>query len=224
MVGRRALIAGGSKGVGLACAHGLAAEGVDLALAARTVGPLKDATRELRNGYDIEITSHSCDLARPDHRQALAEVVGPVDIVVNCAGTIPAGDLASLDDQRWRDAWDLKLFGTINLCRLFLPRMLTRGSGVIINVFGAMAPSAGGEHLAAFTGSAALDSLTRALGSTSGADGVRVVGVGVPIESDPAAISAVAEAVADVVVFLASDRASMVSGTVLAVDGGASGR
>lgn len=218
--GRRALITGGSKGVGLACAHGLAAEGVNLAIAARTVGPLKDATRLLRDAYDIEVTSHSCDLSRSDHQGALAEVVGPVDILVNNAGTIPDGDLLTVDEGRWRQAWDLKVFGYLNLCRLLLPMMTRRGSGVIINVIGAAGEGPTAEQLAGVAGRSALEAATTALGSASALDGVRVVGVTIPSDLDDGGTARVA----DVVSFLASDRASMVSGTVLTVDGGAGGR
>lgn len=218
--GRRALITGGSKGVGLACAHGLAAEGVNLAIAARTVEPLKDATRLLRDTYDIQVTSHSCDLSRADHQQALAEVVGPVDILVNNAGTIPAGDLHSVDEAEWRQAWDLKVFGYLNLCRLLLPTMVNRGSGVIVNLIGGEGDGPAAEQLAGVAGRSALESSTVALGAASALDGVRVVGVTIPAELDGAS----AARVADVVSFLVSDRASMVSGTVLTVDGGAGGR
>lgn len=217
LAGRRALITGGSRGVGLACAHALAAEGVDLALAARTVEPLKEATRRLRDNYDVAVTSHACDLSRVDHQRALADVVGPVDIVVTSAGALPPGDLSSLDDEAWRRTWDLNVFGVIGLCRLVLPTMTERGAGVIVNVIAGAGADDEGGWLAGETGGPAVEALTRSLGTTSVDDGVRVVGVRVP--AGDAAIDPTA--VADVVVFLASDRASMVSGTVLAVDGGA---
>ncbi|MEM7275857.1 MAG: SDR family NAD(P)-dependent oxidoreductase, partial [Actinomycetota bacterium] len=139
LAGKRALITGGSRGIGLACAHGLAAAGVHLAIAARDIAPLKAVTRELRDGYDIDVTSHSCDLARSEHQTALVDVVGPVDILINNAGAIPAGDIEAIDEKEWRAAWDLKVFGYINLCRLVLPQMVDRGDGVIINVIGAAA-------------------------------------------------------------------------------------
>lgn len=250
LAGKRALVTGGSKGIGLACAHTLAAEGVDLAIAARDVEPLKEATRVLRAAYEIEVTSHSCDLGRAEHQRALAEVVGPVDILINNAGAIPPGDLATVDDASLRQAWDLKVFGYINLCRLVLPTMLERGSGVIVNVIGAAADRPRAGYIAGAAGNSALVGLTVALGADSAPGGVRVVGVnpgltltdrletmlrgqalenwGDPdrwrelIPDDPA--PATAQQVADVVVFLASERASMVSGTVVTVDGGASGR
>jgi len=245
--GKRALITGGSKGIGLACAHALAAEGVDLAIAARTVGPLKDATRELRADYGIEVSSHSCDLTRPEHQAALAEVVGDVDILINNAGSIPGGGLDAVDESTWRNAWDLKVFGTINLTRLMLPNMRRRGVGVVINIIGSASEFPHGRYLAGAAGNGALANFTRALGAEVFSEGVRVVGVspgvthtermesllrtqaqerfGNPDRWDDLLLSgpppARPEEIAAIVVFAASDRASYLSGTVITVDGGA---
>jgi len=245
--GKRALITGGSKGIGLACAHAFAAEGVDLAIAAREVGPLKDATRELRGDYGIEVSSHSCDLTRPEHQVALAEVVGDVDILVNNAGSIPGGGLDAVDEKTWRRAWDLKVFGSINLTRMLLPAMRRRGVGVVVNIIGAAAEFPRPDYLAGAAGNGALTNFTRALGAEVFSEGVRVVGVspglthtdrmesllrtqaqqrfGNPDRWDDLLLSgpppARPEEIADIVVFAASDRASYLSGTVITVDGGA---
>ena len=248
--GKRALITGGSKGIGLACAHALAAEGVHLAIAARTVGPLKEITRELRGTYDVEVTSHSCDLSRSEHQAALVDVVGDIDLLVNNAGAIPGGTIDAVPEKEWRAAWDLKVFGYINLCRMVLPQMVERGAGVIVNVIGSAAVRPKPDYVAGAAGNSALVGLTTALGSISLKSGVRVVGVNPGltltnrledllresaerklgnadrweelIPTDPA--PATAEQVADVVLFLASERAGHVSGTTITVDGGASGR
>jgi NAD(P)-dependent dehydrogenase (short-subunit alcohol dehydrogenase family) len=244
--GKRALITGGSKGIGLACARALAAEGVHLAIAARTVGPLKEVTRELRDNHDVEVTSHACDLARPEHQNALADVVGDVDILINNAGAIPGGTIDAVEDKQWRAAWDLKVFGYINLCRLILPRMTDRGSGVIVNVIGAAADHPQAGYVAGTAANSALVGLTAALGAESVKSGVRVVGVNpgltltdrfetllreraertfndperwpdlVPSDPPPAE----PEQIADIVVFLASDRAAQISGTTITADGG----
>ncbi len=245
--GKRALITGGSKGIGLACAHALAAEGVDLAIAARQVAPLKDVTRDLRTGYGIDVTSHSCDLSRPEHQAALAEVVGDIDILVNNAGSIPAGDLLTVEEKDWRQAWDLKVFGYINLTRLVLPMMQRRGSGVIVNVIGSAAEFPRPDYVAGAAGNAALVNFTRALGARTFEHGVRVVGInpglthtdrleamlrqqaaerfGNPERWDDLLLSGPPPArpseVADLVVFVASDRAGLLSGTVITADGGA---
>lgn len=245
--GKRALITGGSKGIGLACAHAFAAEGVNLAIAAREIESLKAATRTLRSDYGIEVTSHSCDLTRTEHQVALAEVVGDIDILVNNAGGIPGGDLATVEEKVWRQSWDLKVFGTINLIRLLLPAMRRRGSGVVVNVIGAAHAFPHGDNIAGAAANGALANLTRALGAEIFLDGVRMVGVspgltdtgrmetllrqqaavrfGNPDRWEDLLLSgpppARPEEIADVVVFAASERASHLSGTIVTVDGGA---
>lgn len=245
--GKRALITGGSKGIGLACAHAFAAEGVDLAIAARQVGALKEVTRDLRTRYGVEVTSHSCDLARPEHQAALAKVVGDIDILVNNAGAIPGGDLLAVGEKDWREAWDLKVFGYVNLTRLVLPMMQRRGSGVVVNVIGAAAEFPRGDHVAGAAANAALANLTRALGAQTFEQGIRVVGIspgltqtdrletllrqraadrfGNPERWHDLLLSgpppARPEEIADLVVFVASDRAGFLSGTVITADGGA---
>lgn len=248
--GKRALITGGSRGIGRACARALAAEGVHVALAAREVGPLKEITRELRDSYDIDVSSHACDLARSEHQAALIDVVGDIDILINNAGAIPSGTIDSVDEKEWRAAWDLKVFGYINLCRLVLPQMTDRRAGVICNIIGAAADRPSADYVAGAAGNSALVGLTKALGARSLQRGVRVFGInpgltltdrmetmlrssaertlGNPdrweelIPTDPA--PATVEQIADVALFLSSERASHVSGTVLTVDGGSSAR
>jgi NAD(P)-dependent dehydrogenase (short-subunit alcohol dehydrogenase family) len=141
------------------------------------------------------------------------------------------------------------VFGYINLCRLVLPRMEARRSGVIINVVGAAAIRPRPDYIAGAAGNSALVAFTRALGQRSVRHGVRVVAVNpgpiltdrleemlraaaaerfgnperwddlIPSDPGPGTI----EQVADVVTFLASDRASHISGTAITVDGGATG-
>ena len=142
------------------------------------------------------------------------------------------------------------MFGYINLCRMMLARMTERGSGVIVNIIGAAADRPRPDYVAGAAGNSALVGLTKALGSSSLTEGVRVVGInpgltltarmetllresagralGNPerweelIPNDPA--PATAAQIADVAVFLASDRAAQISGTTVTVDGGSSGR
>ncbi|MEM8923223.1 MAG: short-chain dehydrogenase/reductase [Actinomycetota bacterium] len=247
--GRKALVTGASRGIGLACARALAAEGCDLALAARDVRRLKDAVKGIRTDYRVGVTSHATDLSVDHRRRALIDVVGEVDILVNNAGAIPSGDLAAIDDDAWREAWELKVFGYIDLTRMMLPEMVARGGGVIINVIGAAAIRPSPGYITGASGNAALVGFTRALGQQSVADGVRVVAVNpgliltdrmedmlraaaeerfgnperwddlVPTDPEPGT----PEQVADVVAFLASDRASHISATAITVDGGANG-
>ena len=144
LAGRRAVITGASKGIGLGCALALAREGCDVALAARSADVLVRAAEEVRQAAPgVAVTTHAVDLSTADGRQALlaetgcdSNESGLADIWVNNAGAIPAGDIVTVDDATWRHAWDLKVFGYIDLCRAVLPLMTARGSGVIVNVIG----------------------------------------------------------------------------------------
>src|SRR3970282_2289515 len=122
--GKRALVTGGSKGIGWASACALADEGCEVLIASRN--PPAGGRFEFR----------AADLSRRGAAEALAGWAGELDILVNNAGAIPGGDLLRVDEDTWRRAWDLKLFGYINLTRQVYSRMKVRGSGVIVNVLG----------------------------------------------------------------------------------------
>jgi 3-oxoacyl-[acyl-carrier protein] reductase len=240
--GKRALVTGASKGIGLAVAQSLAAEGCHLDIAGRGVPALEQARDELRRaapGIDIRI--HGADLSRVEDQQRLAQACAGVDILVNNAGSNPAGDLDDTSNEIWRNAWDLKVFGYINLTRSIFHAMKERRAGVIVNIIGT-------------TGNAALMAFSRSVGSQAPDFGVRVVAVNPGYTATDRAESVlrkIAESkfgtaerwrdvereldlpfgrmgkpgeVADVVTFLASPRASYVSGTVVTVDGGAANR
>jgi NAD(P)-dependent dehydrogenase (short-subunit alcohol dehydrogenase family) len=102
---------------------------------------------------------------------------GEVDILVNNAGAIPGGGLADVDDARWRQAWELKLFGYINLIRAVLPLMQARGSGVIANIIGMAGVAPRAEYICGSTANAALIAFTQAIGAASPQHGVRVFGI-----------------------------------------------
>ena len=254
LAGRRAVITGASKGIGLGCAVALAREGCDVALAARSADVLAKAAGEVESAApESMVTTHAVDLSTAEGRQTLlAETTGDglVDIWVNNAGAIPGGDIVTVDDTTWRDAWDLKVFGYIDLCRAIYPLMSARGSGVIVNVIGAASLRPQPSYIAGAVGNSGLVAMTAALGSRSLREGVRVVAVNpgliitdrmgdllrrqavdewgdesrweelIPADPAPGTL----EQVADVVAFLASDRASHVSGTSITIDGGASAR
>ena len=109
--GRIALITGGSRGIGFGIAKGLAAVGCHLHLASRSAEDLQRAVTQIKDEYQVEVTPHALDLSRFDSLNGLAETCGDIDILINNAGAIPAGTLASVDELTWRQAWDLKVFG-----------------------------------------------------------------------------------------------------------------
>ncbi|WP_169569746.1 short-chain dehydrogenase/reductase [Sneathiella limimaris] len=246
--GKFAIITGASKGIGKGVAVALAQEGCDLLLVSRTVTDLDQLASELAAEFAVSVKTMALDLSKSGAAAELLQKAGTPDILVNNAGAIPAGDLQAITEDRWREAWDLKVFGYINLCRAFYAAMQAKKSGVILNVTGLAADRTDADYIAGTTGNAGLNAFTRALGSRSLKDGIRVLAVSPGavaterlvnlmktrsqaqfgtedrwqgfLANLPLARAAEVAEVADVVAFLVSSKASYVSGTVITVDGG----
>jgi NAD(P)-dependent dehydrogenase (short-subunit alcohol dehydrogenase family) len=226
--GRRALITGGSKGIGRATAFLLAEEGVDLVLVARDPAALAETANAVRHLHQVSVQAIAADLSNDDAVCKVAGEAGEIDILVNNAGAIPPGGLMAVDDATWRRAWDLKVFGFISLCRAVYPAMAARKAGVIINVIGSAGEKLSPNYLAGTTGNAGLIAFTRALGTSSPKDGVRVVGINPGATATwrelcatmPFGRAGAPEEIANAVAFLASSRSAYTSGTILTIDGG----
>lgn len=250
--GRTALVTGGSRGIGFGVAQVLAAEGCNLHLASRSAADLEAARGKIAAAHPVKVTTHALDLSVPENTVKLARDCGELDILINNAGAIPQGTITDFDDKTWRAGWELKMFGYINLTREVYRRMVERKRGVIVNVIGGAGERPTAGYVAGSIANAGLMTLSRALGADSPKHGVRVLGLnpsatatdrGVErwrnqaqkdlgdaerwkemTKSFPFGRPASVEEVANVVVFLASDRASYMSGTVVSVDGGAAWR
>ena len=115
--GKHALVTGASQGIGMAIAQALAAEGCHLHLAARNPQALQDLAQRLSSAHGVQVHTHPADLSTDEGIKSLATVCSHVDILVNNAGAIPRGSVLELDDERWRQSWELKVFGYLNLTR-----------------------------------------------------------------------------------------------------------
>jgi NAD(P)-dependent dehydrogenase (short-subunit alcohol dehydrogenase family) len=236
--GKRVLVTGGSKGIGRACAEAFAAEGAQVKVASRSLTPGPNAM--------------AVDLSQRGAAEKLAQWAGDLDILVNNAGAIPGGDLLKVDEETWRRAWDLKVFGYINLTRAVYARMKEKRRGVIINIIGSAGERFNAAYVAGSTGNAGLMAFTRALGGASHADGIRVAGINPgPTATDrlitlykqmaqsklgdaaryeelfkdmPFGRPGAAGEIAGAALFLASERSAYTSGVILTIDGGAAAR
>ena len=177
LTGKRVLITGASKGIGRAIAETLAEEGCSLQLASRTEADLARARDEINEKHGVQVTIHPLDLSAGAKVKKLVADTQGIDILVNNAGAIPGGDIQTVDEETWREAWNLKVFGYINMCREVYPAMCERGYGVIFNVVGMAGLSPRANYVAGSVGNAGLDALTVARGGESMVHGVRVLGI-----------------------------------------------
>src|SRR6202047_316255 len=172
--GKKALVTGASKGIGRATAQALAAEGCDVVLVARTAADLEQARAAIAAQHNVAVTTVPLDLSNGDAARGLARDFPEIDILVNNAGAIPGGNLEEIDEARWRQAWDLKIFGYINLCRAYFGLMKLRRRGVIVNIIGSAGERLDADYIAGNSGHASLIALPRAPAPDVG---VRVVGI-----------------------------------------------
>jgi NAD(P)-dependent dehydrogenase (short-subunit alcohol dehydrogenase family) len=247
--GKSALITGASKGIGLATAHSFAREGIScLHIAARSIEGLQAAQKALTEKYGVVVHIHAMDLSINANVMELSVRCANVDILVNNAADSTPGPMDQLSDQDWRDSLDMKIFSYVTLTRELYAQMKKRGSGVIVNDIGNSGENWDANYIVGTTGNAAMMAFTRGVGGRSLDDGIRVVGVNPgPVATDrmvklmkrraldwyadesrweelfdkyPAKRPASPEEVADLIVFLSSERAGYITGTIVTIDGG----
>ncbi|MGY2492771.1 SDR family oxidoreductase [Cupriavidus necator] len=251
--GKTVLITGASQGIGAGLAWAFAREGCNLRLVARSADKLLGLSLQVEDKHGVQADVLAVDITRPGAVGEIAAFGASTDILVNNAGAIPGGNLWDVDEERWRAGWELKVFGYINLTRAIYPLMKARGGGVILNNIGNGGENFDFNYIAGTTGNAALMAFTRGLGGRSlSDDNIRVVGVNPgPVETDriervlkshaqrmfgdanrytellanyPLGRAATVDEIADLFVYLASDKSGYTSGTIFTVDGGITSR
>ena len=239
---RIALISGGSSGIGEACVRLFAKEGWAVVFLCRTHADHAQGLTDALRKQGLDVAFRVCDVA--DSRQVDATVAGilrdykHIDALVNCAGIAHRGLLTDLPDETWHRLMGVDLDSVFYLQRAVLPGMISRGSGAIVNV-SSMWGEVGASCEAAYSAAkAGVIGLTKATAKEVGLSGIRVncVTPGVirtPMnaeltEDDLAALAdetplgriGEPEECAEAILFLASEKASFITGQVLGVSGG----
>ena len=239
-----AIVTGGSRGLGLEMAEGLAEAGAALMLCARRDDWLTPAVNELR-ARGVKVEGMLCDVARPDQVQAVVDktmsVYGRLDILINNAGVSWGAEAEDLPLDKWQKVIDINLTGAFLFSQAAGKEMLKREYGRIVNVasIAGLKSSVKGPHYAPYAASkAGLMGLTRELAASWGRKNIRVNAVApgffhsrladpaIPLaepdikEFAPIGRVGAAGELKGVVVFLVADASNYITGQVIVVDGG----
>ncbi len=247
--GKVALVTAASKGMGRACAMAFGAEGAKVAMCARTESDLRAAADEVKVKTGAEVFALPADVTRAADVTSLvahvADTLGPVDILVaNCGGP-PRGFFEEMSDEQWQGAFEVSLLSTVRLIRAVLPGMKAKKSGSILTIQSVSVKQPLNDLMLSNAIRPGVAGMMKTLANQLGKDGIRVNTVcpgrimtdrfmgglkasGLTREQYlerasmeiPLARVGTPEEFAGVVVFLASERASYVTGVALQVDGG----
>lgn len=240
---------GAATGNGRAAALTFAREGAQVLIVDRDLDSAEQSAELVRKeGGDA--TAHRADITVDDECMGILDAalaaLGHVDVLHNNVGVVPVGRTEDLDPQEWRQGFEINLTGMWLTSKAVLPHMRERGSGAVVNISSMAGLLAGGEAIAYTTSKAAVHAMTRSLALEYAPHGVRVNCVAPGMMDTPMGVDAPARAggisrenvaakrvamvpmghqgtcwdVANAALFLASQEAAFVTGTVLAVDGG----
>jgi 3-oxoacyl-[acyl-carrier protein] reductase len=249
LTGRVALVTAASKGMGKASAMGLAAEGAKVVMCARTESDLKNAAEEIRAKTKAEVLAMPADVTKKDEVAALVDraikAFGHIDILVANAGGPPRGYFEDMTDEQWQGAFDVSLLSVVRLVRGVLPSMKARRWGRILTIQSVSVKQPIPELLLSNAVRPGVAGMMKTLAGQLGKDGITVNTVcpgkimtdrflggqkisglsreeylARAVEDVPVRRVGTPEEFANVIVFLASERASYVTGVAVQVDGG----
>ncbi|RYE40512.1 MAG: SDR family oxidoreductase [Hyphomicrobiales bacterium] len=240
--GKRAIIIGGTSGIGAACAHALAAEGANLALVARSEDNLQRAGRELMQSFDVGVDTHSVDITNVDSVFRLTEEIrrsGGADILIlnTPRPPSPMRDLLDENDnQRWETAYREQLHGALNVLRSIVPVITPKGWGRVIGITSASVKQPMPRHAISSIFRAGVQAALKHLSLEVAAHGVTVNAVAPAtiitptfeqfhdvqsrVSLTPLKRAGTLEELAGTVAFLASQQAGYITGELIQVDGG----
>jgi NAD(P)-dependent dehydrogenase (short-subunit alcohol dehydrogenase family) len=249
LAGKIAIVTGASEGIGRAVAQRLAEEGALLAMCARRADVLQRAAQEIAAAAGTDVLAVPADVTRPPDLERLVQATvdryGRIDILVNNAGRSAAAPVEAVPDEAWQADLDLKLLAAVRLTRFVVPHLRRAGGGAIVNMTTVGGKAPGAASLPTSVSRAAGIAFTKAASQDLARDRIRVntVCLGMiksmqwvrrvqaqGIELDefyrrqgqqvPLGRVGEAEEVADLVVFLVSDRAAYITGAAINIDGG----
>lgn len=239
--GKAAIVTGSSRGLGLASAKALAAEGCRVCMCARGADTLSQASAQVSNSIAV-----AADLSTPEGAAKVVDAAlaafGSIDILINNVATAKGTDIVHTEDGEWQEAIDQTLYPAIRMSRLVVPHMRRQRDGCIIMIASIWGRESGGRMVYNAVKAAEI-SLAKAMAQQLAKDNIRVNSVAPGSilfpggswdkrqKADPAGIAefvktelpfgrfGTAEEVGDVVAFLASPRAGWISGASVTVDG-----